>query len=31
MNGLRVLKGEIIPKDYAPENMVNGQIPDQDS
>jgi butyrate kinase len=31
MNGLRVLKGEIIPKDYTQENMVSGQIPDQDS
>jgi len=31
MNGLRVLKGEIVPKEYSPENMVNGQIPDQES
>ncbi len=29
MNGLRVLKGEIIAKEYTPENMVNGQITDQ--
>ena len=31
MNGLRVLKGEIIAKDYTPENMVNGQITDQEN
>lgn len=31
MNGLRVLKGEIIPKDYTQENMVSGQIADQES
>ncbi len=30
MNGLRVLKGEIIPKDYNEENMVNSHIPDQE-
>jgi len=31
MNGLRVLKGEIIAKEYIPENMVSGQIPDQEN
>lgn len=30
MNGLRVVKGEITAKDYTPENMVNGDIPDQE-
>ena len=28
MNGLRVLKGEITPKDYTPENMVSSPLPD---
>ena len=30
MNGLRVVKGEIVAKDYTPENMVNIQLPDQE-
>jgi butyrate kinase len=30
MNGLRVLKGEIIAKDYTPENMVDVHMPDQE-
>jgi butyrate kinase len=30
MNGLRVLKGEVTPKDYTEENLVNGNIPDQE-
>jgi butyrate kinase len=29
MNGLAVVKGEIIAKDYVPENMVNGPAPEQ--